>query len=256
MRRRAPSVISLGGCFGVAIATACGESVRGETGASTGAGASPAGSPSGGSLASGGRSSGGQTGVGGRSEGGTAGSTSGGGSADAGATPGAGHTSDAGAGGSSGAAGEGGANDSCAGLDECGCFDRSDCRTLVTACHCPFPQCDDSSACDCGGGTFLGCEPSDCPIPGCVSASEIVGPDPEGCFDCAPPTDCSAAKDTLETRCSVEMGDLSCAGNAECVLACLAAVTSCDDVGCRFCSLCDCALGPNDLTECYQACAT
>ena len=54
----------------------------------------------------------------------------------------------------------------------------------------------------------------------------------------------------------VYIGDLRCERRPECVLACLwKYLTRCEDVGCYYCSTCDCAGGGNpNLISCVASC--
>ena len=121
---------------------------------------------------------------------------------------------------------------SCASLGECACFTTSGCAPIAEPCWCPFPQCNSSAACVCGGGRFLGCAP-----PAIAT--------------------CAGAKARISALCPTLSGptfDGLCARpSPACVTKCLAEVSSCSDVGCSFCEICDCA-GDN-FSNCYAQCA-
>ena len=120
---------------------------------------------------------------------------------------------------------------SCTGLDECTCLATSACSPIAEACWCPFPQCNPSAACFCGGGRFIGCAP-------------------QGISTCA------EAKTRVAALCPTLSGptfDGLCARTSpECVTKCLAEVNSCSDLSCTFCEACDCA--GDHFSACYGQC--
>jgi hypothetical protein len=120
---------------------------------------------------------------------------------------------------------------SCTGLDACTCLATSGCAPIAEPCWCPFPQCNSSAACICGGGRFVGCAPQ-------ASAT------------------CADAKAHLAALCPTLRGptfDGLCTRPApECVIKCLAEVSSCGDISCTLCEACDC-IGDH-FSTCYGQC--
>jgi len=114
------------------------------------------------------------------------------------------------------------AQPACIGLDECTCRATSGCGSIAQPCYCPFPTCDRSGACVCGGGKFVGCAPT-------------------GLGTCA------AARDRVASLCpqlsQSSLPSVCDSGQSapECIIKCLNDVGSCRDVACSFCETCDCA---------------
>jgi hypothetical protein len=108
----------------------------------------------------------------------------------------------------------------CAGFDECTCVAANGCAVITNTCYCPYDRCLQGGACGCGGGKFLGCAPVQ--LGTCAAAKARVAglcPDISGAtFD-----------------------DLCQQSDAGCITKCLNDVTSCGDVRCSFCEICDCA---------------
>jgi hypothetical protein len=121
---------------------------------------------------------------------------------------------------------------SCTGLDECACFTTTGCTPIAEPCWCPFPQCNSSGACICGGGRFFACAPQ--AIATCAGAKARVA--------ALCPTLKGPTFDGLCTRPA-----------PACVTKCLAEVSSCSDVFCSFCETCDCA--GDQFSNCYAQCA-
>ena len=145
----------------------------------------------------------------------------------------------------------------CGRLTACQCLNTRGCLPISTACWCPFPDCG-PGACACGGGAFLACVPATgCTPPGCRLVDSIAGPDLKGCYRCQKPADCAAARARLQTACQFSeawIGGLVCDKRPDCVFQCLSAVNVCTDVGCDFCTTCDCAGTNNALARCYRKC--
>ena len=148
----------------------------------------------------------------------------------------------------------------CIGLAECDCFAHRSCAPVTENCYCP--TCDpNGGACLCGGGRYFGCAPaaSHCPSVNCTTVQGAAGPDANGCFACAAPTGCDQALRNLKGNCHFSdnyVGDLQCGAHPDCVLGCLRKVlTKCEDVGCNYCTTCDCAGGGNQaFVRCVGAC--
>jgi hypothetical protein len=108
----------------------------------------------------------------------------------------------------------------CVGLDECACLRTKGCVAVAESCYCPYPQCDPSGACFCGGGKYLSCAPEQL-------------------------EECTAAKDRVAKLCPNLSGpsfDGLCKGTDNaCVTKCLKEVNACSDISCSMCEACDCA---------------
>jgi hypothetical protein len=150
---------------------------------------------------------------------------------------------------------------SCTSLDECACLRATGCAPIGAPCWCPYPACDPSLSCVCGGGRFIGCAPagSNCPAPTtCGLLAEISAPDPKGCRTCIPPTDCQTAVARLGVACPLVTStalNSFCASypRPDCATECLGQITGCNDVACSSCDTCDCA--GDRFSTCYSACA-
>ena len=151
----------------------------------------------------------------------------------------------------------------CTQLPTCACLARPDCTAISTPCFCG-DACDPMQVCLCSGGRFLGCAPqaSHCDAQPCGVAYPAVGPDGNGCFSCGPLT-CASGLASLKANCGFPSGwidGLTCTKNPDCIAACMAGLAHgpqgdllCADVGCAFCSTCDCA-GNTPFSTCVAAC--
>jgi hypothetical protein len=150
----------------------------------------------------------------------------------------------------------------CALLDGCDCLGRRDCTAIGTPCFAPV--CQPPYVSICHGGRYLGCAPatSRCAERPCGVAYPAVGPDASGCFSCGPLT-CDSGLASLRANCNFPSGwldGLACTRNPGCIATCMAGLAHggvsdllCDDVGCAFCSTCDCA-GNTAFSTCVAAC--
>ena len=110
----------------------------------------------------------------------------------------------------------------CVGLDECTCRATKGCGPIAQSCYCPFPQCDPSNACVCGGGKFVGCAPV--ALLTCAAARDRVA------------ALCPQLSQTsFHYECEIHEQVAS-----ECITKCLNEVGSCGDIDCSFCDACDC----------------
>src|SRR5262249_14310049 len=106
------------------------------------------------------------------------------------------------------------------------------CKAISTACWCPFPQCDPSTTCACGGGSFIRC------------ASTAM-------------TTCAAEVARVAALCpglNATSLEAQCASpSPACATECLAQVSACGDISCSLCGVCDC-IG-DAYFRCYRQCA-
>jgi hypothetical protein len=118
----------------------------------------------------------------------------------------------------------------CLGLDTCTCYSTQGCSVLTESCWCPAPECV-AGACACGGGTALGCVPTEL-------------------------SSCAAAKARVASLCPNLSGPtfdgLCQAKNSACVTKCLNEVEACGDISCSMCEICDCAA--DAFMRCLGAC--
>jgi hypothetical protein len=149
----------------------------------------------------------------------------------------------------------------CVARPKCLCTEDPACTVVAQPCWCGPEECGDG-LCACGGGAYVGCAPRGCPsVLDCPLAQLPTTPDADGCFRCRPapgstPT-CEAAKAQLAAACGFSaayLGGLSCQSNSACVARCITDVKSCADVGCGFCTVCDCAELTSPLAECVNRC--
>lgn len=121
----------------------------------------------------------------------------------------------------------------CVNLDECTCRLTSGCTAIAESCYCPYPHCDQSGACVCGGGQFIGCAPVD--LATCTNAkARVAGLCPH------------LSGSTFDTLCQ--------RSDSACVTKCLNEVSSCGDVACAFCEACDCVA--DGFSACVGSCNT
>ena len=119
---------------------------------------------------------------------------------------------------------------SCGELDYCDCINVNGCKPIENGCVCPcdmncpeYENCD----CDCGGGTFEGCAPVDCPDIGfCGDDCTVIFLD-DGCAQCicAEPDTCSDIDDYCDCvdagECRAFVRGPTCGLDCECEgLAC------------------------------------
>lgn len=145
---------------------------------------------------------------------------------------------------------------SCIGQSECACLASPSCQPIAEACWCPS-ACD-GRTCLCGGGRFFGCAPraSGCaPTVTCGPAGR-TSQDAAGCVTCTLKTDCAQAAEALKDGCPQKrmyLDGLSCARAPDCVLRCINAVRTCEDVGCGLCTTCRC-INPGVFEQCVAKC--
>jgi hypothetical protein len=131
-------------------------------------------------------------------------------------------------------------NAACSTLGACGCMAASDrCVSRTEACWCPS-ECAPEIVCVCGGGRFLGCEDK--------ASTTTMG--------------CSAALAGVQQTCAGQpfvgyIGELCSRPNPVCVADCLTRITSCSEIDCGFCPVCDCAAPatPSPFAACLESCS-
>ena len=102
----------------------------------------------------------------------------------------------------------------CVGLDECACYATTGCAPIADGCYCPYPKCDVSGACTCGGGAFIGCASSG--LATCDAVKARVG------------SICPQLNGSIwDGLCNRSYG--------ACITECLNEVTSCGDISCSMC---------------------
>jgi hypothetical protein len=127
----------------------------------------------------------------------------------------------------------------CVALGACGCMAASDrCTARTEACYCPT-ECSPEIVCVCGGGHFLACEDK---------AATTTNA-------------CLSQVARVQQACAAQpfvnyITDLCSARNPTCVASCLENLSSCSEIDCRFCPVCDCAPPEraNALDTCLQGC--
>jgi hypothetical protein len=148
---------------------------------------------------------------------------------------------------------------SCNAREKCSCGLDSSCTVVVQPCWCGPDECG-NGACVCGGGAYVGCAPAGCPsVLTCPLAQLPTTPDADGCYRCRPsaPTSCEAAKSHLAATCgfgNAYLAGLSCQSNTACITRCLNEVQRCEDVGCDWCTVCDCGRSDSPLSRCVHDC--